>query len=236
MGHLRKSDRESPDVMVRLRARLAERWSVAELHVDDRYDHWEDAERAVPPVETVASFTVKLGDFVSATIESAYRWPDGRPERVEITVWLDGTKATQWFAIVDGSIRQALESGGFTFSGQWNAAWPADPSCIDGIARQIAVLDSTHLRILRQADLPSGVQWPSTVTGAWITAADEILIGTTKTMRGADHVYSVVLRTGEREMSLLVDEGGMSFIRWWKAADHARVGIAAYGTGIARSK
>lgn len=56
MGHYRKSDGRTPEFMVRVHADVSRRFSVSDLHHNDRFATWEDDDIGVPPVETTTSF------------------------------------------------------------------------------------------------------------------------------------------------------------------------------------
>ena len=215
MGHFRESDRETPKIMTRLHARIAERCEVTPLRIQDRFNHWEDEDLGIPPVETLAWFDVRFGPFVFATLETAYGWPEGMPERIAIRLWLNGSKSRRWFAVIDSSVRHVLEASGFNDSGQWQATWPATDSSIDGIVTQLERLGATPIRVLRDLDLPPDVPWPTVQTGAWITSADRVSFGE-ESDRGNGRTRDVRLEIGGRTLPLTLDDAGLAFLHWWK--------------------
>lgn len=148
VGHFRESDRPAPKVMARTHGQLAARSEVTPLRVQDRFNHWEDEDLGIPPVETAAWFEVRFGSFVFATVETTFEWPAGDPEQIAVRLWLDGFKPARWFAVIDGSVRHVLESLGFKDSGQWQATWAANDSSVDGIVTQIERVGETPIRVL----------------------------------------------------------------------------------------
>lgn len=212
--------------MLRLHAEVARRFGVSNLNHNDRFATWEDEDIGTPPIETVTSFTVRFGPFLSATVTTRTAWPDANPAYVEVRLWMVSPEKPEWFALITPTLREQLEALGFQEFGQWKTTLRLEPAAVRDIATLLERVRLLPIRLLRKEDFPPAVPWPGHGFGIDVAGATKVTVERSE-LKDGRRIHHVVLDLGASSRSYQLDDSGLEFVRWWEVQSLVNAGIPA---------